>query len=210
MGGRLLRGWLLAPADGARAIRDRLDAVEELAFRTTDRGKVRETLKSMHDLERLMSRIALSTAGPRDLMALSRVAGGSAAAALLLSRVPGAAASAACSASSTTWPTCATAIESRHRRRAAGARARRRRSIRDGVDGELDELRPISRSGKQVIAELEASERTRTGIASLKVRFNRVFGYYIEISKANLHARARRTTSASRRSPAASASSRRR
>jgi DNA mismatch repair protein MutS len=59
--------------------------------------------------------------------------------------------------------------------------------IRDGVDRELDELRHISRSGKQVIAELEQAERTRTGISSLKIRFNRVFGYYIEISKANLH-----------------------
>ena len=61
-------------------------------------------------------------------------------------------------------------------------------AIRDGVDAELDELRRISRSGKQIIAELEAAERARTGIQSLKVRFNRVFGYYIEISKANLHA----------------------
>ena len=61
-------------------------------------------------------------------------------------------------------------------------------TIRDGVDPELDELRRISRSGKQIIAELEAAERTRTGITSLKVRFNRVFGYYIEISKSNLHA----------------------
>jgi DNA mismatch repair protein MutS len=59
---------------------------------------------------------------------------------------------------------------------------------RDGVDTELDELRTISRSGKQVIAELEERERARTGIASLKVRYNRVFGYYIEISKSNLHA----------------------
>ena len=60
--------------------------------------------------------------------------------------------------------------------------------IRDGVDAELDDLRRISRSGKQVIAELEEHERTRTGIGSLKVRYNRVFGYYIEISKSNLHA----------------------
>ena len=60
--------------------------------------------------------------------------------------------------------------------------------IRDGVDPELDELRRISRSGKQVIAEMEERERARTGIASLKVRYNRVFGYYIEISKSNLHA----------------------
>ncbi len=59
---------------------------------------------------------------------------------------------------------------------------------RDGVDPELDELRTISRSGKQVIAEMEERERARTGIASLKVRYNRVFGYYIEISKSNLHA----------------------
>src|SRR5439155_23955275 len=59
---------------------------------------------------------------------------------------------------------------------------------RDGVDRELDELTTISRSGKQVIAEMENRERARTGIASLKVRYNRVFGYYIEVSKSNLHA----------------------
>src|SRR6185369_9972154 len=59
---------------------------------------------------------------------------------------------------------------------------------RDGRDGEIDDLRRISRSGKQVIAEMEERERARTGISSLKVRFNRVFGYYIEISKSNLHA----------------------
>ncbi len=60
--------------------------------------------------------------------------------------------------------------------------------IRDGLDAELDELRTISRSGKQIIAQMEEAERARTGIASLKVRYNRVFGYYIEISKSNLHA----------------------
>src|SRR3989442_9529889 len=69
---------------------------------------------------------------------------------------------------------------------AAPALAREGGVIRDGVDAELDELRTISRSGKQVIAEMEARERARTGIASLKVRYNRVFGYYIEISKSNL------------------------
>jgi DNA mismatch repair protein MutS len=58
---------------------------------------------------------------------------------------------------------------------------------RDGFDPEIDELRTISRSGRQVIADMETAERTRTGISSLKVRFNRVFGYYIEISKSNLH-----------------------
>src|SRR5262249_59934995 len=59
---------------------------------------------------------------------------------------------------------------------------------RDGADRELDDLRAISRGGKQVIAQLEERERARTGINSLKVRYNRVFGYYIEVSKSNLHA----------------------
>ena len=70
MGGRLLRAWLLRPLCALERIRDRLDAVEELAFRSTDRGKFRETLKSVHDLERLVARAALGTAGPRDLVAL--------------------------------------------------------------------------------------------------------------------------------------------
>src|SRR5688572_25881265 len=70
MGGRLLRAWLLRPLCSLERIRDRLDAVEELAFRSTDRGKFRETLKSVHDLERLVARAALGTAGPRDLVSL--------------------------------------------------------------------------------------------------------------------------------------------
>ena len=82
--------------------------------------------------------------------------------------------------------------------------------VRDGVDPELDDLRGISRGGKQRIAEMEEAERARTGIGNLKIRYNRVFGYYIEISKSNLAQRARPTITASRRSPAASASSRRR
>jgi DNA mismatch repair protein MutS len=70
MGGRLLRSWLLRPLCSLERIRDRLDAVEELAFRSTERGKLRETLKAVHDLERLVARAALSTAGPRELVAL--------------------------------------------------------------------------------------------------------------------------------------------
>ena len=70
MGGRLLRAWLLRPLCALERIRDRLDAVEELAFRSIERGKCRETLKSVHDLERLVARAALGTAGPRDLVAL--------------------------------------------------------------------------------------------------------------------------------------------
>src|ERR1043166_3215372 len=69
-----------------------------------------------------------------------------------------------------------------------GAFARDGGFTRDGIDPELDELKSISRNTRQVIAEMEERERARTGIGSLKVRFNRVFGYYIEISKSNLHA----------------------
>ena len=102
------------------------------------------------------------------------------------------------------------AIERDARRRTAGAGARRRRRSATASTPSSTSCATISRSGKQVIAEMEERERARTGIASLKVRFNRVFGYYIEISKVEPARASRPTTSASRRSPAASASSRRR
>ena len=186
MGGRLIRSWLLRPLVALEAIRDRLDAVEDLAFRTTSRGKVRETLKTVHDLERLTSRVALATAGPRDLIGLQQS----------LSAVPRVRTLVAdCQAplirslagelddltDVRTW--IETAIQDE-----PPALAREGGFVRDGVDEEIDNLRRISRSGKQVIAELEETERARTGIQSLKVRFNRVFGYYIEVSRSNLHA----------------------
>ncbi len=70
MGGRLLRSWLLRPLVALERIQDRLDAVEELAFRSTERAKLRETLKTIHDIERLVARASLGIAGPRDLVAL--------------------------------------------------------------------------------------------------------------------------------------------
>src|SRR5207249_375167 len=72
VGSRLLRAWLLRPLVALEPIRDRLDAVEELAFRTTERGKFRDTIKSVQDLERLVARAALGTAGPRDLVGLKQ------------------------------------------------------------------------------------------------------------------------------------------
>ena len=179
MGGRLMRTWLLRPLTALEAIRDRLDAVEELAARTPDRGKLRETLKSIQDLERLISRVALATAGPRDLVGL----GHSLAAVPRLKLVIG-----ECQAPLVTslcgelddltdvrqWIDEAILDE-------PPALAREGGFVRDGVDPQIDELRHISRSGKQVIAEMEDHERTRTGVNSLKIRFNRVFGYYIEV-----------------------------
>jgi DNA mismatch repair protein MutS len=184
MGGRMLRQWLVRPLVTLARIQDRLDAVEDFAFRTTERGKLREVLRGMHDLERLMARVSLGTAGPRDLVAIGQ--------------------------SLALLPRVRAAVEALHaplvrnfaaevddladlRDRIGGTLvdepplvARDGGVIRDGVDPELDALRDVSRGGKSAIAAMEEVERARTGITSLKIRFNRVFGYYIEISKSNL------------------------
>jgi DNA mismatch repair protein MutS len=185
MGGRLLRRRLLRPSLDLPEIEKRLDAVEELTKQTIVRSEIRKLLGGILDLERLLAKVTIGNATPRDLLALGRS----------LDEVPklrGSVERAACD---------------RLREIAAGldevAEARDRilngisaeppvniadgGTIRDGCHVELDELRDISRNSKQYIAQIELRERTRTGIASLKVRFNNVFGYYIEISKANLH-----------------------
>ena len=186
MAGRMLRSWLLRPLRSLERIRDRLDAVEELAFRATDRGKFRETLKSVQDLERLVARTALGTAGPRDLVSLRmsltaiprvKTVLQDVQAPLLLSLI----------AELDDLADVRDLIE-RTLIDEPPVFARDGGFTRDGIDPELDEVKTISRSGRQVIADMEERERARTGINSLKVRFNRVFGYYIEISKSNLHA----------------------
>ena len=186
MGSRLLRAWLLRPLVALEPIRDRLDAVEELAFRTTERGKFREALKAVQDLERLIARIALGTAGPRDLAGLRHSLGAAPRLRTVLAELQ-----------APLVRSLVAALDDLADVRGAieltlvdepPALARDGGFTRDGADRELDELRAISRGGKQVIAQLEERERARTGIASLKVRYNRVFGYYIEVSKSNLHA----------------------
>jgi DNA mismatch repair protein MutS len=186
VGSRLLRAWLLRPLVTIEPIRDRLDAVEELAFRTTERGKFRETIKSVQDLERLVARAALGTAGPRDLVGLRRSLA-------VVPRVRAGLSELRAPLVRSLVAGLDDLVDVRERIESTlvdepGALARDGGFTRDGLDPELDELRAISRSGRQVIAEMEAHERARTGIASLKVRYNRVFGYYIEISKSNLHA----------------------
>jgi DNA mismatch repair protein MutS len=185
MGGRLLRAWLLRPLCALERIRDRLDAVEELAFRSTERGKFRDTLKSVHDLERLVARAALGTAGPRDLVALRQSLAAVPRVKLLLEEVQ-APLLRSLLAELDDLIDVRDLIE-RTLIDEPPALVREGGFTRDGVDAELDEIKRISRSGRQVIAAMEERERERTGIGSLKVRFNRVFGYYIEISKANLH-----------------------
>src|SRR4051795_13111346 len=184
MAGRLLRAWLLRPLVAIERIQDRLDAVEDFAFRGTARVKLRETLKSVHDIERLVARAALGTAGPRDLVSLRqsiaavprlRMVLEDFQAPLVLSLV----------AELDDLADVRDALD-RTLLDEPPLVARDGGMVRDGVDPELDDLRGISRSGKQRIAEMEDAERARTGISSLKIRYNRVFGYYIEVSKSNL------------------------
>ena len=186
MGARLLRSWILRPLAALEPVRNRLDAVEDFAFRTTERGKFRDTLRVVHDLERLVARTALGTAGPRDLVAMKQSLAAVPRLRMLLEILQ----------APLVTSLVAQLDEVDEVRRAIDdtiidqppVLAREGGFVRDGVDPELDELRTISRSGKQIIAEMEARERERTGISSLKVRYNRVFGYYIEVSKSNLHA----------------------
>jgi DNA mismatch repair protein MutS len=184
MGSRLLREWILRPLVHLDPIQDRLDAVEELAFRTIERGRFREALAGVQDLDRILGRVTLGSAGPRDLAALARS----------IRALPGAGeALAECVAPLTRGerkgldPPLELAAE------IAGllvddppAGVSDGGLVREGVDPELDELRAISQGGRSTIASIEERERQRTGIASLKVRYNRVFGYYIEVTKTNL------------------------
>ena len=184
MGGRLLRAWLLRPLVALERIQDRLDAVEDFAFRSTARVKLRDTLKSIHDVERLVARAALGTAGPRDLVSLRQSIAAVPRVRMLLEEFQ-----------SPLVRSLAVELDDLADVRDAlaatlldepPALARDGGMIRDGIDPELDDLRSISRSGKQHIAAMEDAERARTGINSLKIRYNRVFGYYIEVSKSNL------------------------
>src|SRR5688500_9754782 len=186
MGGRLLRAWLLRPLCSLERIQHRLDAVEELAFRSTERGKFRDTLKAVHDLERLVARAALGTAGPRDLVSLRQSLAAVPRVKLLLAEVRAPLLTSL--VAELDELTDVRDLIARTLVDEPAAFAREGGFTRDGVDPELDDLKTISRSGRQVIAAMEERERARTGIGSLKVRFNRVFGYYIEISKSNLHA----------------------
>ena len=184
MGGRLIRAWLLRPLLSLERIQDRLDAVEEFAFRATDRVKARETLKTIHDIERLVARAALGTAGPRDLVSLRQSIASIPRVRMLLGEMQAPLVQSLLAEvddlADIRDELARTLIDE------PPAVARDGGMIRDGVDPELDELRTISRSGKQRIAEMEEAERARTGITSLKIRYNRVFGYYIEVSKSNL------------------------
>ncbi|HEX4825719.1 MAG TPA: DNA mismatch repair protein MutS [Candidatus Polarisedimenticolaceae bacterium] len=183
-GARLLRSWLAAPLRDPAAIRERHEAVEELAVHPRLRAEVRSALDGTHDIERLLARAVAGTAGARDLLAL----------AASLERLPALVGALAPASSPLLREIAAAdpcaAIALRLRSGLADdppAGLREGGLIKDGHDVELDELRAIRRDGRESIAAIETQEREASGIASLKVRYNRIFGYSIEVSKANLH-----------------------
>ena len=190
MGARLLRRWLLAPLRSREAIEARHDAVEVLVRDPRGRERLRDALGGMRDLERLASRAAARRAGPRELGALRESLG--------------------------RLPDVRAALDGlAHRERSAEleraahdldplsdlagelarmlvddppALAGEGDAIRAGADSDLDATRALRDGGKRYIASLQARERERTGIPSLRVGYNKVFGYYIEITKAHRQA----------------------
>ena len=188
MGARLLRSWLLRPLIDPEAIEARLAAVTHLVQQTVVRGEIRKELKGILDLERLTGRITLGLAAPRELVALRKS----------LTQLP-------VLKNFLTPPPVGGSELLRHLHEEiddlADVRERLERAIADeppalatepgmirsGYNSELDELRDLSQRSKQIIAAMEERERKRTGIGSLKIRYNQIFGYYIEISKPNLH-----------------------
>ena len=183
MGKRLLRTTILRPLMDALGLEARYEAVAEAQGDLLKREEIRRSFAGMQDLERLLARLSLDSAGPRDVRAL----------AASLRRLPGLK-TAMAAMTAPRWMEIAARLDTLEDVTAriettlveeppltlvdGGA-------IAEGVDAELDELRTIARTGRQAVAAIEERERQRTGIGSLKVRYNSVFGYYIEITKAN-------------------------
>ena len=236
MGKRLLRTWLLRPSLDRDEISGRLDAVEVQVKDTVQREELRRSLDGILDLERLLSRVTLETANPRDVLALAASLAKIPRARAVLAELSGALPDnsapegrtnlaqrfsagksglinlspgepALSEVEGTEKPThpsvSATRLTALHgaidelgdlREKIEGTLVPEPPLtlgdggvIAAGVDKDLDELRDLSRNSKQYLAQVETRERERTGIGSLKVKFNSIFGYYIEISKANLH-----------------------
>ncbi len=185
MGKRLLRSWLLRPSIEITEINARLDAVESQVKETVGREELRRALDGILDLERLLSRVTLETANPRDVLALAASLGKLPAARAALARFV--------ADRLKVLHSSVDELSDLHQRIETTIIPEPPISLSDGgviqagVDHELDQLRDLSHNSKQFLAEIEQRERQRTGIASLKVKFNSIFGYYLEISKANLH-----------------------
>jgi DNA mismatch repair protein MutS len=184
MGKRLLRATILRPLNDTAVIESRLESVAEAHADLVRREEIRRAFSGILDLERLLSRVSLDSAGPRDIRAM----------AASLARLPMLKAALAAMAAPR-WRALTAQLDTLEDLTTLMVRTLVPEppltladggAIASGVDAELDDLRSISTSGRQAIAAIEDRERQRTGIGSLKVRFNSVFGYYIEITRANL------------------------
>lgn len=183
-GGRLLREWLRRPLKEPSAIEARHDAVEELLTEDGMRESVRSRLAQVADIERLVARAVLGSLGPREAAALRDALAQappilSALATVSASLLIEVAAADACAPLAAALE--ATLVP------APPATLKDGGVIAEGIDAELDRCRSLAKDSKRHILELEARERQATGITSLKVRFNKVFGYYLEVTKANQH-----------------------
>ncbi|MHC1698250.1 MAG: DNA mismatch repair protein MutS [Geobacteraceae bacterium] len=184
MGGRKLKHWINYPLVSVEKINERLDGIAELLKAPGRRSEILSLLGGVHDLERLNGRISLASAGAKDLVALKES----------LQQLP---------ALLVVLDGSESALLQQIRRDTDPLKdvvdlivrgivenppflLRDGGIIADGYNPELDELRAVSREGKGFIARLEAQEKSRTGISSLKIRYNKVFGYYIEVTKSNL------------------------
>ena len=183
MGARLLRSWLLRPCVKRGEVEARLSAVQDLFSSQQRRDKLRALLKEVSDLERVVGRISLGSATPRDLCAMQRS----------LDQVPAirevlrgfeASLLEVLLENTDELPDIRSLI-ARAINDDPPVKLSDGDTIRAGYSAELDDLRATSRNAKQIIATLEATERSRSGINNLRIRFNGVFGYYIEVSKAN-------------------------
>ena len=178
MGSRLLKKWIEKPLVRQDAIEARLDRVTWLSDHFMERNAVRAGLSEIYDLQRLIARIAMNNAGPVDIVRLSKT----------LNQVPvvfGQLKSAEFSQYTSLDPlTELSGILNDAFADDPPAQITDGGVFRDGYNSELDEARSIQRNGRQFIVEMEAAERERTGLKNLKIGYNRVFGYYIEISKA--------------------------
>jgi DNA mismatch repair protein MutS len=184
MGGRLLRQWLMRPSVDRHEIESRLEGVEELCKQTISRTEIRRELGGVLDVERLLSRVTMGSATPRELLALGTSLRGLPMLRALVAQFK-----------SGRMRDLYERLED-----LPDVRDRILKTlsdepplhvsdggvIREGVDASLDELRDLQQNGRQYIAQMEAREKQATGIGSLKIRFNNIFGFYIEVSKPNL------------------------
>ncbi|MFY9416138.1 MAG: DNA mismatch repair protein MutS, partial [bacterium] len=186
MGGRTLRQWVEQPLLNKERIEERLEAVEDFVADSALRTSLPDSLKDIYDLERLMGKVVYQTATARDLLALKRSlallpAIKEALAGVQASRL--AALREALDPCTDLWQLLEDALNED-----PPAGLREGNLIKTGYHQEVDRLRTMAQKGRKWLAELEVRERERTGIKNLKIGYNKVFGYYLEVTKSNLDA----------------------